>query len=698
MTEALDGSPLARALGLALVQFLWQGAVIGIGTALVLIALRRAAAQIRYLVACFGLTMLMAAPVVTTVRHLNDAPSSSSRATTTSTAAIAAIPVAAAKGLTIAEAAGPAAPTVVSIGWLEPRLPLVVTLWSGGVLVLALQLARGWLRVGRIRRRATLLAYVDWPDAVRQMADRLGVTARLRLVTSALTDVPAVIGWLRPAIVVPASALTGLPPAHLDAILAHELAHVRRADYLVNVVQCVIETLLFYHPAVWWVSRQVRLERELCCDDMAVSLCADRLIYARALASLEELRGERPALAMAATGGDLLARVRRLVEPGTASGPTFSGGVAMAVVLTILLVAVSGRISGMPADVDRSQPSAVAVVPPAVDSAPGRPVVVPAGLASRTDAASIRRASVAPAERPTLSPAIEPGAQTVVVQQSQAGRGSIAGHVLDEDGGVIVGATVVVSSSEIARPQTTVTDGVGAFLFRDLRPGTYELTASRAGFRTARGRLQIAGNDIFRAALRLDLGMLTETVHVKGPIATPAARTAAPVVVSGVVDGRGKEFFFFNHDQHGKPTATDYFDAAKTAYQQGRLAEAESLTNRALELLRAAMPESPAAAGPPRPEGWPVRVGGEVEPPRQLSRVEPVYPAEAIAAGVEGMVYIEAVLAKNGSVQNATVVKGHPLLNQAALDAVRQWRYTATRLNGVPVNVVMTIIVNFRRQ
>ena len=122
---------------------------------------------------------------------------------------------------------------------------------------------------------------------------------------------------MKPVVLLPASALAGLTPQQLEAILAHELAHIRRHDYLVNLLQTLVETLLFYHPAVWWLSRRIRIERENCCDDLAVSLCGDPCTYARALADLEALRGPARSLAMAANGGSLLQRVRRLLGAPT---------------------------------------------------------------------------------------------------------------------------------------------------------------------------------------------------------------------------------------------------------------------------------------------------------------------------------------------------------------------------------------------
>src|SRR5207245_2644595 len=155
-------------------------------------------------------------------------------------------------------------------------------------------------------------------EAVARRAARLRVSRPVRVLESAVVQVPAVVGWLRPVILLPASALTGLTPQQLDVLLAHELAHVRRYDYLVNLVQSAIEILLFYHPAVRWVSRRVREEREHCCDDLAVAVCGDAHLYARALLMMESLRAKTPALALSAAGtqgGTLLGRVRRLVAP-----------------------------------------------------------------------------------------------------------------------------------------------------------------------------------------------------------------------------------------------------------------------------------------------------------------------------------------------------------------------------------------------
>ena len=204
---------------------------------------------------------------------------------------------------------------------LDALVPWILLTWSLGVAIGAVRWMQGcwWLRhLGTVE--VTTLDAV-WLDRLEDLKVRFEVSRPVRLMSSAIAEVPMVIGWLRPLILLPASSLAGLTPVQLEAILAHELAHVRRYDYLVNALQNLIETVLFFHPAVWWISRWIRLEREHCCDDMVVRICRDRLVYARALFKLEELRAVSPRLALAASGGSLLQRIRRLICPSTAAGP-----------------------------------------------------------------------------------------------------------------------------------------------------------------------------------------------------------------------------------------------------------------------------------------------------------------------------------------------------------------------------------------
>jgi hypothetical protein len=190
----------------------------------------------------------------------------------------------------------------------------------------------------RLRRHGLGAVAPEVEASLTRLAVALRVSRPVRLLESALVEVPTCIGWLRPLILLPASTLAGLSMQQLELLLAHELAHVRRRDYLVNLLQAAAETLLFYHPAVWWVSHRMRVEREHCCDDLAVAACGDALGYARALATLEERRSPAPALAMAADGASLVARVRRLAglshEARSARAPALGA--------TVLLTAAAG--------------------------------------------------------------------------------------------------------------------------------------------------------------------------------------------------------------------------------------------------------------------------------------------------------------------------------------------------------------------
>ena len=172
----------------------------------------------------------------------------------------------------------------------------------------------------RLRLRGVCAAPEFWQERLRVLAGRLRISRPVGLLESCLAGVPVVIGHLRPVILMPVGLLTGLPAAQIESILLHELAHIRRYDYLVNMLQTLVEGLLFYHPVVWWISGVIRTEREHCCDDLAVTLSGDAHEYALALANLEQSRWDPSEIALAATGGNLVKRIRRLLIP--TEGPT----------------------------------------------------------------------------------------------------------------------------------------------------------------------------------------------------------------------------------------------------------------------------------------------------------------------------------------------------------------------------------------
>jgi uncharacterized protein (TIGR03435 family) len=235
----------------------------------------------------------------------------------------------------------------------------VVALWLAGAMAFWLRLLGGWAYAIRLRSRLVRPAPCEWQQALDRLKTRIRISRPVRLLVSSLVQAPAVVGWLRPVVLVPVGALTGLPSEQIEALLLHELAHIRRHDYLVNVLQSAVEALLFYHPAVWWVSGHIRAERELCCDDVAVSVSGDVLSYACALAELEAARPAHFRTAMAATGGSLAHRIARLMGQSRPASRTLSGpGILAAMLLAITAFTLFGQPDRPKFEVASIKPSA----------------------------------------------------------------------------------------------------------------------------------------------------------------------------------------------------------------------------------------------------------------------------------------------------------------------------------------------------
>ncbi len=231
-----------------------------------------------------------------------------------------------------------------AVTFIEPKLSAIVTIWLIGVFALAIWHLGGYAQLQKLRKKMVKQVDSSLHDKLKILTQKLGVIQTVQLLESALVQVPTVVGWLKPVILLPASTLTGLTTEQLEAILAHELAHIKRYDYLVNILQTIVEILGFYHPAVWWISRKIRNERENCCDDIAVAICGDKIHYAKALASMEEIRG-RDQLAVAATGGNLFSRICRLLGKNTSEKNTLSWIPALTVILLLIALAIPTTIA-----------------------------------------------------------------------------------------------------------------------------------------------------------------------------------------------------------------------------------------------------------------------------------------------------------------------------------------------------------------
>lgn len=365
MTDAIE----TQAVTWALLQFVWQGAAVGAITAVVLFALRRCAADVRYVVASISMALMFTLPVVTGAqRYASLARDRSVSASTADSSAAFPLPANASFASTSSRPAAYAtvSPRARAKAAGVPLASMLLIGWLAGVASLTLRLLTGWIWMQRTRSHGVRPVEPAWEWTLARLARSLHVTRRIALFESTRVDVPTVIGWLKPVVLLPASALSALSPDQLEAILVHELAHIRRHDYLVNLLQTLVETLLFYHPAVWWVSRRIRIERENCCDDLAVALCGDPIAYANALADLESSRLSTAApvrrldrTALAATGGSLLHRVRRLLGASEShSGRAPAWLAAGAALLLVAGATVGADVPPMPSPAPSSRPAA----------------------------------------------------------------------------------------------------------------------------------------------------------------------------------------------------------------------------------------------------------------------------------------------------------------------------------------------------
>ncbi|WP_454774429.1 M56 family metallopeptidase [Janthinobacterium tructae] len=316
MRLGIDLGNFVPALGWVLLYFVWQGVIVGAVSAVLLWLLRHASARWRYAVCALALLLCLCIPTV----HLLSLLSGTS---------LAQLPMAAPPAWRAA---------------LQAWMPALVLAWSAGVGLMSLRLCLGLAWVGRLRRQA-VEAPAIWQARLDALALRMGLHRRPPLKLHGGLTSPVTVGFWRPVILLPAALLSGMPVALLEALLAHELAHVRRWDYLVNLLQSVAEALLFFHPVVWWLSARMRAEREQVADALAAQALQDPQQLATALhaLSLHTAPPQHSGLLMSARGGALLTRIERLMAPGLDTAGWKLAVPALLLACATLLLQVQGK-------------------------------------------------------------------------------------------------------------------------------------------------------------------------------------------------------------------------------------------------------------------------------------------------------------------------------------------------------------------
>ena len=695
--DTLLALPVLQTLGWALIHSLWQGGLVALSMASATFLLRRSGANARYLVGCFLLVLMLALPILTIWRVSLPLPTSFS-----------AVPIE--EGIQAQTTVGPQALTSeseVQSGLQETNsqsasasllalaglcFPWLALFWLMGVLVMSARLAGGWFYVRRLKVRKTRPVNPRWQRLLEGVASRMGVNAAVRLLESTCAKAPMVIGALRPVILVPASALTGLPVTQLEAVLAHELAHIRRYDYLVNLLQTMVETLLFYHPAVWWISRQIRSERENSCDDWAVTVCGNASTYAVALTDMEEARRNSPSLSVAASGGRLVDRIRRLLS---VSPPRRSNGGWPGVVLCVgLLVVVS-----------------LALQVSILESFPRVTGEGQMGAEHLSDWKWERRAALFRSEvqyegdllpEDSFPPFATlhdcsyiqtPGAgvlniQDIVAETHESGRSTCTYYLRNDP----------LSSTDDAvmefRARVNSTDPEGS---RSVQAGFLDGSKFiQLGLSTTEVMLQSTqGKGIPIVRIPLD-GTVFHTYRLE---------KHADVAVDVFVDGELKVRLPYDSmpDYSGPDTPRQRFGAASGWGISDSDWDYVHYIVAATYATESGLQATQEAWKPPvvwSKSSEDIRVykdGSGITNPVPTVQTTPSYTDEALEAKVQGIVWIQAIVRKQGTVDSFKVLRGlgYGLEEQAIQEIATNWRFRPGLLNGNPVDVLATIEVQF---
>lgn len=336
---------LINALGLTLIHSLWQGLFITVIAGGAMLLLHNYAAKIKYILLTGALFALLASVGFTFVHQYQQV----------------AVPIAATLPIddaltnginpvqeVVAKNANYAATiALIQENWqgittyMRPYFPLLVIGWLLGMFFFAVRFVGGLLYIQQLKtHRLNKPVSPIWQQKMQQLTHTIAIGKSVQLVESVLVQVPMVIGWLKPMILLPIGALNGLTTVQVEAILAHELAHIKRHDYFINMLQSIAEIVLFFHPAAWWLSAKIREEREHCCDDIAVAAIGSKLHYAKALTAIEGISlTQKPYLATAfsGNGNHLMQRIKRLFQPQTREVSLREGSLATATILVLLL-------------------------------------------------------------------------------------------------------------------------------------------------------------------------------------------------------------------------------------------------------------------------------------------------------------------------------------------------------------------------
>jgi bla regulator protein blaR1 len=356
----LFSNELVAVLGWSLLHSLWQGTLIALLLGIGLLFSKKYTSNFRYNLAASSLGLTLAA-FLGTFAYLYNAAQAQKKAFNATMYIVAQENY----NQLVNQVTESQSLFSIFLAYFNEHLPVIVVFWMLGVLVLSLRFLGALVYLQRLRHAQNQNIENHWQERLYAIKAKIGVQKSVELMESALIKVPMVIGYLKPIVLLPIGTVNALSAAEVEAILAHELAHIKRNDYLVNLIQSVIDVLFFYHPAVWWMSNTVRTERENCCDDLALSVTGNSLIIAKALANLESLRQRSYNLSLAFTGNknQLFNRISRLLGQPMKKNNHFVEGLVAVVVILLCLTTINYRVNASTAQAEKAEMVNDSIVP-----------------------------------------------------------------------------------------------------------------------------------------------------------------------------------------------------------------------------------------------------------------------------------------------------------------------------------------------
>ena len=671
-------NPIISTLSLTLIHFIWQGVAIALLLKLILGQLDGVYSRLRYAASLSAMVLNLAAPIVTFFSLYQPQ--------------VVSLPIAPLVTATSSVSQLSGAHLQASLFPDSNWLSIIALGWMVGVFFLSLHLIKEVFNAYMLPRTLAKHPPHELNSLFQRLVAELKIWQPVRLLLSLSVDVPMVIGWLKPVILLPANMVTGLNDQQLAMLLSHELAHVKRYDYLVNFLQSLVELLLFYHPCVKWVSKQIRSEREYCCDDIAIAHCGDALAYANTLTNAELLRPHNiPQLAMAASGGDLKKRIFRAVghqhcSPGS-SGQWLAAFSAVVLVSGLL---IANEVTGMTANNETQKvleelekPMVIIQAPepdPQLLSDKNPPLNNMESSSANTESLLDNAGEVSDQQIPDHSLSsheAEAKAETaVVVKNTQA-----------ED-------TTAIKTAAIEDPDSTDNTQASALQKAPMTETTTENPQPPSSVQEKQpGSLAVTqtANSARKPALQKS-DIPQETESQLASIDTSSSETAS--TVEGSVAANNQDV------TTPKPQVQPEVKiaAANTVPPDSKTSES------AVTFIHNPLDENTTVAtadvqvAKASPEKAVVKQQPSITKPKLLLSENPYYPAKAIRLKLKGEVKTQFTVTTTGRVADIQFAPGsHRYLRRAVEEVLKNWRFQPATKDGKPVAVSLKRYFNFTK-